>query len=685
MLSMDAFDVEIKIEFINESLMNLEEAEGSFMELESASDTKPLLDKIFRLAHNLKGGSRAVGFGDVAEFTHQLENLVLKIQKGEVALSPQLITTLLRSNDRLVEMLSELKSNIEAHFDNADILKEIQDWVDGRTVETQESVAETLSSSESVSAEDSVPNATNFFAEENKSPEPEVEYEPNTELLAELQAKESDFTEPSPDLVENTELLAELQAQLGGESSDEANTEINASNNVVSETEAHLEASQQTPVATVVAAAVPQEIVAAKNDKVEKADKNAKGDKGDKNDKGGKEDEVIRVNLSRIDLLNDYVGELIVLQSVIQQQSTNIMNSKLSASMQQMVKLSKDIQGLSMSLRMLPVKPMVQKLQRVVRDTANALDKDVRLDVIGEQMDIDKSVLDRLADPLIHILRNAVDHGLETTQDRLSAGKDKQGRVLLSFSNEGNHLVVEVRDDGKGINSEIVYKKAIEKKLITANQSMTEKQIIHLIFHPGFSTKAVTSEISGRGVGMDVVKTNVEKIGGQVDVTTTLGKGSVFKMQIPLTLAVIEGLVVTSENNRYVVPLSQVQETVNLKSQKIHQGKLGIGSCFELRGIVVPMFDLDEVLGGKKSAPKEDGTGLIVNVGDYPMALVVRDIVRAQQVVIKPLGNGIHSQKGWIGSCVLGDGLPTLIISPVDLLNGKITQGLDKEMTRRAA
>ena len=182
-----------------------------------------------------------------------------------------------------------------------------------------------------------------------------------------------------------------------------------------------------------------------------------------------------------------------------------------------------------------------------------------------------------------------------------------------------------------------------------------------------------------------VVKTNVEKIGGQVDVTTTVGKGSVFRMQIPLTLAVIEGLVITSESNRYVVPLSQVQETINLKSQKIHQGKLGIGSCFELRGTVVPMFDLDEVLGGKKSAPKEDGTGLIVNVGDYPMALVVRDIVRAQQVVIKPLGNGIHSQKGWIGSCVLGDGLPTLIISPVDLLNGKITQGLDKEMTRRAA
>jgi two-component system chemotaxis sensor kinase CheA len=195
-----------------------------------------------------------------------------------------------------------------------------------------------------------------------------------------------------------------------------------------------------------------------------------------------------------------------------------------------------------------------------------------------------------------------------------------------------------------------------------------------LIFHPGFSTKSVTSEISGRGVGMDVVKTNVDGIGGQVDVTTKLGEGSVFRLQIPLSLAVIEGLVVTSENNRYVIPLSQVQQTINLNAQKVFD-KVGSGSCFELRGTVVPLLSIDEVLGSSHHKIHANGTVLIVNVRDRAMGLVVHDIVRAQQIVIKPLSNGIAAQKGWIGSCVLGDGLPTLILNPVDLLSGRVTFG----------
>lgn len=326
-----------------------------------------------------------------------------------------------------------------------------------------------------------------------------------------------------------------------------------------------------------------------------------------------------------------------------------------------------------MSMRMLPVKPLVQKLQRVVRDTAKALDKEVQFEVIGEQMEVDKSVLDRLSDPLIHILRNAVDHGLESKSERQNSGKNTAGSVSLSFMNEGNHLVVEVSDDGKGINSAVLQKKALEKNLITEKQVLTEKQLIHLIFHPGFSTKAQTSEISGRGVGMDVVKTNVEKIGGVIDISTQIGHGSVFRLQIPLSLAVIEGLVVTSESHRYVIPLSQVQETVNVQKQKTFPGKLGMGSCLELRGEIVPLFRVDEVLSSRKESLISDGTALIVNVEDRPMGLVVTDILRAQQIVIKPLNNGIVPQKGWIGSCVLGDGLPTLILSPVDLLKGRIT------------
>ena len=597
------------------------------MELESATDTKPLLDKIFRLAHNLKGGSRAVGFGEVAEFTHQLESLVLKIQKGEIALSSDIVTILLRSNDRLVEMLTALKADLSASFDNADLISDIQGWLNGTKTASEAPIAPAVA----VQADAPVlpptpePTASNTLKLESE-PAPSV---PSADAFF---SQEIDALTPAPTL--------------------EANTDKDEFKEM-----AHL---------------VQKSIEGVKDATAKKSKTNST-----QTDSNSKDDEIVRVNLSRINMLNDYVGELIVLQSVVQQQSISGNKIKLQASIRQMAKLSKDIQGLSMSLRMLPVKPLVQKLQRVVRDTAKALGKEVDFKVNGEQMEIDKSVLDRLADPLIHILRNAVDHGLELPEERKNSGKTREGTVELSFLNEGNHLVIEVRDDGKGINGEVLRKKAIEKKLISESETLSEKQLIHLIFHPGFSTKTETSEISGRGVGMDVVKTNVEKIGGHVDISTTIGQGSVFKLQIPLSLAVVDGLVVTSESNRYVVPLSQVQETINLKSQKVFSEKLGVGSCFELRGTVVPLFILEEALCERK-APSQSvtGTALIVNVEDRPIALVVSDIVRAQQIVIKPFTNGIIPQKGWVGTCVLGDGLPTLILSPVDLLSGRVTHSL---------
>ena len=627
---MEDFEAEIKKDFLNEALMNLEEVESSFMELESASDTKPLLDKIFRLAHNLKGGSRAVGFGEVAEFTHQLESLVLKLQKGEIALSSDIVTILLRSNDRLVEMLTALKADLSATSDNSDLLSDIQGW---------------LSGTKTAAVTPATPVATQVEA-----PAPPTTPEP---IAVEVSKIES---EPAPN-VPNANAF--FPAETAGSAPATSALEVTPVKDEFQE----------------LAGLVQKSIEGVKESAVKKT--NAPNTKSNSSQLDSKEDEIVRVNLSRINMLNDYVGELIVLQSVVQQQSMTGNKIKLQASIRQMAKLSKDIQGLSMSLRMLPVKPLVQKLQRVVRDTAKALGKEVEFKVNGEQMEIDKSVLDRLADPLIHILRNAVDHGLELPVDRTKSGKSTEGTVELSFLNEGNHLVIEVKDDGKGINGDVLRKKAIEKRLISEGEALTEKQLVNLIFHPGFSTKTETSEISGRGVGMDVVKTNVEKIGGHVDISTVVGTGSTFKLQIPLSLAVVDGLVVTSESSRFVVPLSQVQETINLKSQKVFSEKLGVGWCFELRGTVVPLFFLEEALGDRKTPVKEaKGTALIVSVEDRPIALVVSDILRAQQIVIKPFTNGIIAQKGWVGTCVLGDGLPTLILSPVDLLSGRVTHSL---------
>lgn len=607
---MDDFELEIKIDFLNEALMNLEAAESFFVALESSSDPETTLNEIFRIAHNLKGGSRAVGFGDVAEFTHHLESFVLKVKKQEIPLTTEIVTVLLKSNDRLVEMITTLKADLTATFDNRNLLAEIAHHAEGGGA---------------------------------SAPAAQAPVEAAQESPAVVEAPAEDFS-------------ASIDSALPDAPS--ANAFFNADEAAPAPVEIHAAASVREAAAPVPAAPAKQA-----------AQPSA----------ALKEDEIIRVSLSRIDRLSDYIGELIVLQSVVQQQAEHGETAKLLTAVRQMMKISKDIQSLSMGLRMLPVKPLVQKLQRVVRDTAKAVDKKVNFEIVGEQMEIDKSVLDRLVDPLIHILRNAIDHGLETTENRAKAGKFDTGNVTLAFMNQGNHLVVEVRDDGKGMNAQKLRAKAIEKGVITESQNLTEKQMINLIFAPGFSTKTETSEISGRGVGMDVVKTNVEKIGGQVEVQTVEGAGSTFKLQIPLSLAVIDGLVVAGSTGRFVIPLNQVQETVNLKSHKVHENKVGIGPCFELRGQVVPLWPLELALGNKRETLQVDGTALLVNVQDRLVAVVVKEIIRAQQIVIKPLGNGITAQPGWVGSCVLGDGLPTLILSPVDLLNNKIVSSIGEQ------
>ncbi|MCX6126256.1 MAG: chemotaxis protein CheA, partial [Proteobacteria bacterium] len=552
------FELNLKRTFIDEAILNLEEAESCFMELETALDPKPLLNKIFRVAHNLKGGSRSVGFGDVAEFTHELESLVLAIQNSKVALSTEVVSTLLLSNDWLVEMMAGLKSDISANFSNPFLLAEVRAWINGNGPSSPDQKPTSMA-----------PEAGHFF-EDFSTPKMEVE-EPLLIISNDPQEHLQSTSKPIQDH--------------------------------------HLAANKVPPLPT-------------------------------KSQKSEKDDEVVRVSISRIDLLNDYIGELMVLQTVIQQQSRKNDAIKLDASIRQMIKLSKEIQSLSMRLRMLPVKPLVQKLQRVVRDTATALGKSAVLELVGDHIDADKSVLDRLSDPLIHVLRNAVDHGIETPEGRALAGKRPQGKVSLSFQNEGNYLIIQVSDDGKGINASVLRKKAIERKIITETETLSEKQLVNLIFHPGFSTKEVTTEVSGRGVGMDVVKTNIDLIGGQVEVTTEVGKGSNFRIKIPLSLAVIEGLVTSTGISRYVIPLNQVQETVNLGAVKHYPNKLGIGDCIEIRGQCVPLYRLTSLIDPSKPSDKGiDSTALLFLVGNTLAAVSIRDLLHSQQVVIKPLAN----------------------------------------------
>ncbi len=631
---MEDFEKELKLDFLDEATQLLENTEQAFLQLENDLHNKELIDEIFRFAHNLKGTSRAVGFGVVAEFTHEVENLILKLKQEEIEITDHIVSVLLECNDHITTMIAELKENFDASFESSELVTKVQAAIDGNL--------------ESLTDNSTTPVETVALEETSEEDQNEQEIAPdleqasfevdeeliNHELLAELEAMNSSGTETETSKtpsVPQTQEVAKQEDSLPGlnvfKGKENISKEESPKNNITDPTKPKLKEEK----------------------KIEK-------------------DESIRVSLSRVEALNNFVGELVILQSVLEQQKyIGIQDELAIKSIGQLSKLSKEIQEISMSLRMIPVKTTLQKMSRIVRDTSKALGKKVNLTLKGEETEIDKTVLEHLADPLVHIVRNAVDHGLESTQERIEVGKDEKGQVVIEAYHEGNNLVIDVSDDGKGINPDIIRTKAIEKGVLDPNSSMSDYDVIQLIFHPGFSTKEEVSEVSGRGVGMDVVKTNIEKLSGDVRVITKLGQGSVFRIVLPLTMAIIDGMVIRVGPEKFVIPIAQVQESLKPNKKDIHYAT-GIGDCLNLRGKVLPVKKISSLL--KLNTEEKEVADQIVIIAKNKQGLIavaVDDIIQQQQVVIKKLGKEIKDQKGFMGSSILGDGKPAFIVDIDDL------------------
>lgn len=621
---MNEFEKEVKQDFLVEATQLLNDAEQAFLALEGDKHNMALMNEIFRLAHNLKGTSRAVGFGEVAEFTHEWENLILKLKEGQIEVTDDIVSLLLECNDHVSVMIQTLNMDMDAKFNSEEIIAKIKSALSGNYVseKSSEAVAEEVKNEDFISPED-ISLLENF--EKN------------------LMVEEVMGIDSTP--------IAPIESHL---------PEPQVSNNVVEMVEMN---KAPTPS---VSAPVKQEV------KKETS-------------KAVTEDDSIRVSLSRVEMLNNVVGELVIIQTVLNQHRDEVQSSLMLKSLSHLAKLSKEIQNISMSLRMVPVKSTLQKMQRIVRDTSKALNKKVHLELMGEETEIDKTVLEYLADPLVHIVRNAVDHGLETTEDRIKAGKDEEGHVTIEAYHEGNSLVIEIRDDGKGINHEVIRQKAIEKRVISANANLSKDELVNLIFHPGFSTKSEVSEISGRGVGMDVVKTNIEKLSGEVKVITEIGKGSTFKVVLPLTMAIIEAMITVIGNEKYVIPLSQVYESLSPTPDIVHYVN-GVGECLKIRGQVIPLFRISKTLQRSISEkPIKDQIAIIVNDDEKSFAVLVDDILHQQQVVIKKLGVEIRNQKGFMGSSILGDGRPAFILDLIELYSGSMKKKKSNFLDEMAA
>ncbi len=585
---MDDFEKELKVGFLAEAKQAATDVEQCFLDLESNPEDVENLNKIFRLAHNLKGSSKAVGFNELGEFTHEFESFILKIKNKEIAPSAEVINLLLQANDHVALILEALSEDLEATVESNGLMDQMKNYSPGGNQVTAAPVVEELETLTEVPAVEERANLPDSELSVQEYEQAALEFNTLPEVPSPM------ATAPLPEFV----------------------------------TEAPAEKKAKSPAAVV--------------------------------------DDTLRVSLQKVESLINFVGEMVILQSGLKEQAMVLDSPVLKRIVQHLNKVSKEIQETSMGLRMVPIKPVFQKMQRIVRDTSQALQKDVGIQLIGEETDIDKTILEKISDPLVHLVRNSVDHGIEDAGLRKSTHKPEKGQVQLKAYHQSGKLIIEVTDDGKGLDAEKLKKKAIEKGILASEARLTEAEAFNLIFAPGFSTKEQVTDVSGRGVGMDVVKTNIHELGGEVQIASELGKGSTFRIILPLTLAIVDAMILSYSGEKFVIPVNQVYETVKPDLTNIRHSALG--DLLLLREENLPLYRLGDFFGIENSNSATSMIAVVVRTGPKPFAFMVDDILGQSQVVVKQLGAELQGILGISGSTILSDGKPALILEASDLL-----------------
>jgi two-component system, chemotaxis family, sensor kinase CheA len=380
---------------------------------------------------------------------------------------------------------------------------------------------------------------------------------------------------------------------------------------------------------------------------------------------------VVRIDTQKLDNLVDMVGELVIAQAMVLQNPVvqSIKNQKFQQDSVQLRRITTELQRISMAMRMVPIKATFQKMIRLVRDLAKKSGKEVALEMKGEETEIDRNMVEEIYEPLVHMIRNSVDHGIELPEERSQAGKAVQGTVILSAEQRGHDIVIEIRDDGKGLDAARIRTKAIERGLIGEDAHLEEDALFQLIFHPGFSTKEVVTEVSGRGVGMDVVKTSIEKLRGKVEVASVHGRGSRFQLRLPLTMAIIDGMVTQIGNERYIVPTVALKESLR-PEREAYLTVQGRGELIKVRDHLMPLIRLHQLFGVEpKHLNPWEALVLVVGENGSRYCLLVDEILGRQEVVIKSLGGSMRNLVGVSGGAILGDGKVALIIDVKGVVN----------------
>jgi two-component system, chemotaxis family, sensor kinase CheA len=652
--------------FFDESFEALDTMEAALLKLNVGAPDAETVNTIFRVAHSIKGGSATFGFAEVASFTHTCETMLDELRASRMQVTRAITDLLLKSVDIMREMLRAVQHKMPIDAQRvADVQFDLELAIAQKTAPGVAAVVQAAIETPTQPRK----NAHRWRIHFRPYPQLFVHGNDPLRMLREL-ADLGDL-----DVVVTAQNLPALR-ELDPEScylSWNLTVDTDATREVIDQVfdwaEGDCELKIHDETAAVATPSVkpapvvemkPTEAPRAVTSEAAEAPKQGLGEGGS-----------IRVSTEKIDELMNTVGELVITQSMLTQLGTRLsgpLSDQLRAGLAQLERNVRELQESVMRVRMLPISFVFSRFPRMVRDLSQRLGKQVELKVTGDQTELDKTVLEKIGDPLVHLVRNSIDHGIELPQARVAAGKPSTGVISLEAYHKGGNIVVEVCDDGGGLQRERILAKARERNLVGANEALTDEQILHLIFMPGFSTADQATDISGRGVGMDVVRRNIKELGGSIEVSSTAGRGSRFVITLPLTLAIVDGQSVSVGSETYIVPLITIIESLQLKPGGVNR-IAGHQEVFWFRDGYVPVVRLHEMFGVKsRAAELHEGLIMVVEGDGRRVGLFVDDLLGQQQVVIKSLETNFRRVDGVSGATILGDGAVALILDVPGLI-----------------
>lgn len=673
--------------FFDESFEGLDIMETGLLGLEVGAADEDVVNSIFRAAHSIKGGSGTFGFTDIASFTHVLETLLDEMRDGSRDVTQEAVDGLLESVDCLREMLG-------AASDEADVDKEAVSKVQQKleAILNADSPASGGSAVEVVTSDTPADSANTCGWSIHFTPHLGMLATGNDparmfrvlEELGDLSVVADVSALPTYDEFHAEDIHISWQLTLTGDASREQVADVFE----WVDDECDLEITELSAPKSVPEALTPEKSLAAAAPVEEERRKSGDRRQGEDRRQGdrrsakqsGSESASIRVSIDKVDDIINLVGELVITQSMLGQVGAEleaeeqgyrdtIRIERLREGLAQLERNTRELQESVMRVRMLPISFVFSRFPRMVHDLSSKMDKQIELIIAGEHTELDKTIMEKIGDPLVHLVRNSIDHGIETPQERIAAGKPETGTVSLNAYHQGGNIVVEIRDDGKGLDREKILAKACERGLIQEDESVPDEKVYDLIFQPGFSTADVVSDVSGRGVGMDVVRRNIRDLGGNVEIQSEVGAGTTMLIRLPLTLAILDGQLVSVGQQTYVVPLTSIIESLQIRNDQI-KTVAGQAHVYLLRDEYIPIIRLCDVFDTPaRTIDLDGGLMVVVEGGGHKAGLVVDDLLAQQQVVIKSLETNFKRVDGLSGATILGDGTVAMILDISGLIS----------------